>query len=320
MCLIIVSDKPSKITKTVVQSAARRNADGVGVMWYDEVGKLQTRKWMSTPLKKWWPEWRKICRQAEAAGSELAVHWRMATHGAINLEMCHPYPIEVGNDTVQMMHNGILSGYGEKDFSLSVSGGVAQADDARSDTYEYARMVESILVDGGVGLVSNSAFLALLGTDIGSGNKLVFGIPINPDKDFRVVNRDSGLMYEGHWFSNTYAWDYPKRKTYPTTTNYPLTKRANDYLDSRYGSYSGYGYGKSATRDNYSSGMSLETVVNIFRQSPDEALETLSEVPFPSLRLSRLLELAEADRVEARVLLLDDIEFFAEEYYDTCMM
>ncbi|WP_414039382.1 hypothetical protein ACJU26_09140 [Acidithiobacillus sp. M4-SHS-6] len=212
MCLIIVTKTPSKITRAICKSAQENNGDGVGVMWYDVHGKLYTKKWMNVPLKKWWPEWREICQRAEAAGSELAVHWRMATHGKTNEAMCHPYRIQAGDGVVEMMHNGIISGYGKKKPKVnskqkSLPLGWTLEEDEYSDTYEYARMVESILADGGKRLVSNIAFRNLLGEDITSRNKLVFGFDGNPDKVFYKSNASAGVEYAGHWFSNTYAWD-----------------------------------------------------------------------------------------------------------------
>lgn len=344
MCLIILTDKPSKITKAVCQSAMRKNSDGTGVMWYDAQGNLQVRKWLSTNLKKWWPEWREICAEAEAAQSELAVHWRMATHGDVSIEMCHPYRIESSDTTVQMMHNGIITGYGEKDFTLSWNRGksAAYSEPAVSDTYEYARMLESILMDGGSKMVENPAFLALLGNDIGTGNKLVFGCEHNPEKTFSVVNPDSGIRYEGHWFSNTYAWDYPRKTTVASSRTYGAYT-GNAYSGSTINGYSNV-YGNK-TRESLDFGFeddslgnsrfradtgikrksgsrqyhSVEDVASIFRNNLSEALDALEEVPVPSTRLTKVLEMAMVDRKEAEHLLSKSLYEFAEEYYDTVL-
>jgi hypothetical protein len=203
MCLIIVSSKPGSISKAVATSALRKNPDGVGVMWYTATGELRVRRWLKATIKKWWPEFRAIVAEAEAAGSELAVHWRMATHGEVTLDMCHPFSVATPEGEALMMHNGIISGYGEKSYTL-ITGTAAKT---KSDTWEYARVVESIVADGSAKLLSNPAFLELLGNDVGASNKLVFGLPRNAEKKFFVVNQSSGLYHEGHWFSNLYAWD-----------------------------------------------------------------------------------------------------------------
>lgn len=211
MCLIIVSSHPSKITREICKSALLHNPDGTGVMWYNQAGQLHVRKWMNVPFKKWWPQWREICAEAEQAGSQVAVHWRMATHGTTDETMCHPYRVQASDGVVQMMHNGVIAGYGEKpkvnNYAQAKGYSSILESGAKSDTYEYARMLEAILTDVGKGLVNNLAFRELLGSDIASRNKLVFGIDKNPEKDFKKVNPASGVEYQGHWFSNTYAWD-----------------------------------------------------------------------------------------------------------------
>jgi hypothetical protein len=47
--------------------------------------------------------------------TEAVIHMRIATHGAINSDNCHPF----SNDEVVFYHNGILSKFGSKDLSDS---------------------------------------------------------------------------------------------------------------------------------------------------------------------------------------------------------
>ena len=336
MCLIIKTARPSRITRAIAKSAQGHNEDGVGVMWYDADGRLRQQKWMNVPLKKWWPEWRKICLEAEAAHSELAVHWRMATHGTTDETMCHPYAIEAGDGLVLMMHNGIISGYGEKSFSLKGVTGAVQAEPAKSDTWEYARMLESILADDGGSrrIVGNAAFLSLLGGDIGSGNKLVFGFDENPAKTFTIANESAGVEYDGHWFSNTYAWDaYELSHGKVGTTAWAKYGTSTSY--TRYtGGYTGKTWGADTWESENPMDYPLSTtamapearkratyfspgaVVNAFRADVSAALVALEEIAGCSTRVDGLLMLAVHDRKEAERKLLADIEYFAQMYAD----
>ncbi|WP_414039312.1 hypothetical protein ACJU26_08775 [Acidithiobacillus sp. M4-SHS-6] len=204
MCLIIVTRKPTEISLNMLSSALRINRDGVGAMWYGRDGGVITRKWLDFPydhLKEWYEaEFLEIAREAEASGSEFALHLRMATHGKTDEAMCHPFYWESPEGGAYLMHNGIL---------FPFTGGVY------SDTWNFTRRLEkSFLENAGCSALENffgedSAYRDALARAIGEDNKLVIAIPGAPDKCFSIVNRDSGLIYDGHWFSNTYAWSCP---------------------------------------------------------------------------------------------------------------
>ena len=58
--------------------------------------------------------------------SEAAFHFRMATHGNVSAGNCHPFPISGKNDALTstsgvfetgLMHNGIISGFGNRNSS-----------------------------------------------------------------------------------------------------------------------------------------------------------------------------------------------------------
>ncbi len=188
MCLIIVTQKPASITRREVQSALKCNPHGVGWMYYDKAGRLISVKWPKLGLKKLWPLLREAATKAEKAGSEFAVHFRYRTSGPIDAEHTHPYPV---TDGVLMMHNGIIQGLGNKE---------------TSDTMEYAFFVNALL-DGKPELLRNPALQKLIGRDITSQNRLVFGIDGDREKRFHIVNRYTGTVWDGKWYSNLYAWD-----------------------------------------------------------------------------------------------------------------
>lgn len=119
----------------------------------------------------------------------VVMHLRLRTHGLVDFHNTHPYHVK---DNAWMVHNGILSHGNESDKS-------------KSDTWHYVKDKLSPLVsDYGEKVLDNPAIASLIRGDIGDRNKFVF---FNEGmKSPRVVNMEAGIMYDGVWLSNTYAW------------------------------------------------------------------------------------------------------------------
>jgi hypothetical protein len=190
MCLLITGGF-AKLQQTLLDTPSlldnifSTNEDGVGVMYANQgvvnASKLlpkttiELRAWVAA-LEPQYPE------------QQIAMHFRMRTHGDINFEQCHPYPIP---DTgAWLMHNGILSS------------GNAE-DKTKSDTWHYAKDVLAPIAAQSADLLHNLAIQKLLSRDIGSTNKFAI---LTPDGQLSVTNRSSGVEHDGLWFSNTYAW------------------------------------------------------------------------------------------------------------------
>lgn len=258
MCLIIVTRKPSAITRREVQSALKHNPHGVGLMYYDKGCKLISAKWPKMGLKKLWPLLREAATKAEKAGSELAVHFRYRTSGPIDAEHTHPYTVAEG---VLMMHNGIIQGLGNKE---------------TSDTMEYAFFV-SALLDGKPELLRNPAMRKLIGRDITYQNRLVFGISGDAEKAFHIVNRYTGYEWDGKWYSNLYAWDAhditkgeigaPARIMYNG-------KPVDDVIDAEFAEVTGL--------DDEFQSASYDTVAEYIEESYENAVEILETVAYES--------------------------------------
>jgi hypothetical protein len=117
-------------------------------------------------------------------GRMVACHWRMRTHGNIDLDNCHPYPV---NTTTALMHNGILH-TGNK------------ADTTKSDTHHF---IKDYLTGVGDNALHDPGMLKMLG-DFIEGNRFAI---MSADGRLSVVNKDQGVESHGLWFSNTYAWE-----------------------------------------------------------------------------------------------------------------
>lgn len=98
MCQAIVKPAGLSIAKSVLQCAWNANSDGAGFAVRHE-GKVEIHKGY-TKFKAFW----KAYRHYEEL--DCLIHFRYATHGGIDIDNCHPFPI---GQEAAMIHNGILS-------------------------------------------------------------------------------------------------------------------------------------------------------------------------------------------------------------------
>lgn len=184
MCLLF-SGTSAKIRSTflgtpgLIENVYGYNSDGFGFMFPNE-GKVETVK----GLPKNAGDVRKMFEALPDDDRQLAGHARMRTHGATNLENCHPYEV---NGKSWLMHNGILH-TGNK------------ADPTKSDTWHF---VKDFLATMGDNALHDAGALRMIGEFI-SNNRFAI---MSPDGRLSVVNREQGIEHDGVWYSNTYAWD-----------------------------------------------------------------------------------------------------------------
>jgi hypothetical protein len=111
MCVIIYKPLGETISLETVQQAWERNSDGAGYTKMTSAFTTTKKGFMS------WKSFRKEFKK-EGLGSskiECVMHFRIATHGAINPTNCHPFYTPDG--TRVLYHNGMVSGFGNKDYS-----------------------------------------------------------------------------------------------------------------------------------------------------------------------------------------------------------
>ena len=165
-------------TEGLIADVYSANPDGLGVM-YSDGRKLHVRK----VLPKSEVEARQFIEALPDSDQMIACHWRMKTHGLIDMENCHPYRV---NDDTYLAHNGVLH-----------TGN--SADPEKSDTWHF---IENYLSTLPTDTLHDTKFLALLGEFIKNNR---FAI-MSADGRLSVVNREQGIETHGIWFSNTYAW------------------------------------------------------------------------------------------------------------------
>src|SRR5579859_2275890 len=146
MCLIGYSPKGAMIDRSVLAYAYNQNPDGIGIM-----SKIGIEKFMGKKALK------RARRYLEAyvvpEQVPYAIHFRWATHGAIQLSNTHPYITP--KETHAVMHNGVIS--------LTT----AESSKDESDTAVYVRkyMAEMRPYD-------DTAFYTAIEKQIGWGSKL----------------------------------------------------------------------------------------------------------------------------------------------------
>lgn len=102
MCLILFGKSVDDILGyEYLRAAMARNPDGCGIVFNPKKGnKLKVLKGMWT-----YDQLTQRLEQLGAQANLIAVHLRLATHGATVKALCHPFRVGDG----QLMHNGVLS-------------------------------------------------------------------------------------------------------------------------------------------------------------------------------------------------------------------
>lgn len=187
MCLII--NKPANVNFThhELRNFWMRNSDGAGIMWATDQG-VEVEKITRPTLDEWVAFY-----EQHAAGRACVIHLRMRTHGNINEENTHPYYVGRG---YWLMHNGVLSTGNEKDRT-------------KSDTWHFIRDSLRPALRVARRCLDNVEFLKKVGTIIGGSNRFAI---LGESGKVQLVNKKSGIMHKGAWFSNTYAWDAPVKR------------------------------------------------------------------------------------------------------------
>lgn len=178
MCLIMRLNQYSEpLERWESDDIYRRNSDGIGIVYPDGTVPVRT-----------------IPRDADHAWSLVrevrgpaVIHWRMATHGSVTTENVHPFRIGKG---LQLVHNGILSGWGHGTVS---------------DTRHYAAAVGDCVRKHGLASTwLDPRWRASVAAQI-SGSVLVAVGRGLPDDGITIGDR-SAVEHKGRWYSNTYAW------------------------------------------------------------------------------------------------------------------
>jgi glutamine amidotransferase len=207
MAILKPSNKP--IFKRKLHECWTSNPDGAGFMWSHNKT-LYIRKGFMT-FRKFYRTFRAMERDFPEA--DFAIHFRIATHGGVNGDNCHPFKIAGHN--VGVIHNGILS--------------VTIPNKYQSDTSYFC---SEILSKFPKGWMYNPAWVSML-------NKYAQGefskfIVMDCFGKWIIFNESAGEWEDGLWYSNKsygfakynpkYNWEneYPLAKSYLALRNYDV--------------------------------------------------------------------------------------------------
>lgn len=175
MCIAILN--PTKVTlkKNVLKTCWDNNKDGAGML-YLQGGVLTAFKEMDN-FDNFYDHYDWVRKTHK--DSQIVLHFRISTHGKVDLENCHPFMV---NEDWGFVHNGIISN-AEKHVDYS-------------DTNMFNRDVLRKLPKD---WIHDAATYELVCGYIG-GSKLLF---LNKDNEAYIINENWGVWDLGCWFSNS---------------------------------------------------------------------------------------------------------------------
>lgn len=182
MCVIIL--RPAEghgLTREHLINCFVNNPDGWGIMYADG-GRVITHRGMD--LKGFFDVYDGL------GDKNLGLHFRIKTHGNVDLRNTHPYEVlnmeEHGAD-LHLMHNGTIK--------------IGEVDKTMSDTWHYINFELRPILSLAPAILGVEAFTDHVEARIGWSKLLL----LDGDGKFTVVAEHKGKELLGCWFSNTHS-------------------------------------------------------------------------------------------------------------------
>jgi hypothetical protein len=181
MCIAIYQSPGCKLPKEQMVESWKSNPDGGGFAYFNEHGDIVIEKDMTLDgmLYKY-----ECAVDRYAQSSPFAVHFRIATHGGVNIDNCHPFRV---SEQTALIHNGIIPVL------------FASKTDPRSDTKVF---VDDYLPKLPADWMDDESLMDLVETYIGA-SKLVI-LSSAGKYDSYIANESAGHWSEDEkfWYSN----------------------------------------------------------------------------------------------------------------------
>ena len=195
MCIAILNTKKAgRLPKSHIKNSWDNNEMGSGLLWTDK-GKLNVFK---TYVYDDYIDKYNELRDNKSVGN-IVLHFRIATSGYKGEQNLHPFLV---SDTLGFVHNGVIKGLGNKDFS---------------DTYEFNDMLKKFKHD----FTSCDMSKYFISEYIGY-SKLVF---LNANDKYTIITEELGNWIDGNWYSND---SYKQYNDYSYYGNTKVSKSAKD--------------------------------------------------------------------------------------------
>lgn len=212
MCIAIYLPKGKILSKDTLLKCNDSNPDGFGFAFFDNDKRLNILKEVDeTKIEKHIKRF--MYFRNKFIDKPFLVHFRIATHGKIIKECCHPFVV---NKNLVFCHNGILS----NEFGATKDGNF-------SDTMLFNKNILQELDKKDLEYMlkgKNLVLKRLLEGYIGNGNKMIF---LDKNDNYCILNERLGVWDNGIWYSNT---SYKRIKIQQITWN-------NWYDGDFYGNY-----------------------------------------------------------------------------------
>jgi hypothetical protein len=183
MCIAIFKPENQTITRRALERSFRMNPHGAGFC-YSQNNQLHIRKGFFNFGSF-------LAAFESVQNLPVLIHFRWATHGALNKFNCHPWQIDENH---AMIHNGVIEGFG------ALSNG-------RSDTGDFTEFILKPLMQSAPDVWNKPPFISLMSRAL-NGNKVLI---MDNTGEVAIYGEDLGFWDDGCWYSNQ---DYlkPKRK------------------------------------------------------------------------------------------------------------
>lgn len=193
MCIAILNKKNVTLKRDLLETCWDNNRDGAGLAYPNE-GKMTVFKELKS-FDRFYDKYKSI--RSTYKGNML-LHFRIATHGAVAEENCHPFLV---NEQMAFIHNGIISNVG--------------ASKDKSDTICFNEKVLQLLPPN---FVDNAGMRLLIEEFIGN-SKLVF---LDVEGNYTIYNESKGEWNNECWFSNQ---SYKPKPSYSGYSNKYVTPK-----------------------------------------------------------------------------------------------
>ena len=191
MCIAIVKQLDKTISEDRLRTCCNNTKDGCGFAYIKD-NAIIIKKFME--FEAFYKEYKLV-----ETTSPMLIHFRIATHGKVELDNCHPFKL---NNRMVLIHNGIISGYGDKE--------------KKSDTRDY---IDKVLSKISWKMWKNPAFREMVGQAIGYSKLGIMDV----SGEMYIINYNKGVVEDGVWYSNSSFKEY-KPKLVTTNKSYK-----NDY-------------------------------------------------------------------------------------------
>ena len=197
MCIAILNTKKAgRLPSEQIKNSWDNNDMGSGLLW-NENGKLSVFK--TYKYDEYINKYNEL-RDNKKIGN-IILHFRIATSGVFGEHNLHPFLLD---KDLGFVHNGVISGLGNKDFS---------------DTYEFNDMLKRFKHD----FLNCEMTKHFISEYIGY-SKLIF---LDSNDRYTIINEDLGKWTDNNWYSND---SYKSYNNYVYYGNKKVSK--NDKEDS----------------------------------------------------------------------------------------